>query len=56
VQQDKEGVDLYDLAKVLMNPLFFSFRLSNQEKNAFILMLELGIRGMLMLELKCLTM
>jgi len=45
VQQETGGLGLYDLAKVLMSPLFFSFSLSNQEKNVSMLMLELGITG-----------
>jgi hypothetical protein len=50
VQQEKEGLGLYDLAKVLISPLFSSFSFSNQEKNVSMLMLELGIRGTLMLK------
>ena len=56
MQQEKGGLGLYDLAKVLMSPLFFSFSLSNQEKNVSMLMLELGIRGMQMVKLKSLNM
>jgi hypothetical protein len=35
VQQEKEGLGLYDLAKVLISPLFSSFSFSNQEKKCF---------------------
>jgi len=33
VQQEKGGLGLYDLAKVLMSPLFFSFSLPIKKKN-----------------------
>ena len=43
-------------SKGVDEPSFLSFSLSNQEKNVSMLMLELGIRGMLMLKLKSLNM